>query len=73
VQALELPYRVVNIAASDLGASAAKKYDVEGWFELPPQTSRTRTAPSLRGLKSHPRRLTRGVRRRVWQDSGSAP
>ena len=32
VQALELPYRVVNIAAGDLGASAAKKYDIEAWF-----------------------------------------
>ena len=29
---LDIPYRVVNIAAGDLGASAAKKYDVEGWF-----------------------------------------
>jgi len=29
---LDLPYRVVNIAAGDLGASAAKKYDIEGWF-----------------------------------------
>src|SRR5439155_11155103 len=27
-----LPYRVVNIAAGDLGASAVKKYDIEGWF-----------------------------------------
>src|SRR5204862_4134493 len=26
---LEVPYRVVNIAADDLGASAAKKYDLE--------------------------------------------
>jgi seryl-tRNA synthetase len=32
-QALEIPYRVVNIAAWDLGASAAKKYDIEGWFQ----------------------------------------
>ena len=31
-QALEIPYRVVNIAASDLGASAAKKYDLEAWL-----------------------------------------
>jgi seryl-tRNA synthetase len=30
--ALEFPYRVVNIAAGDLGASAAKKYDIEAWF-----------------------------------------
>jgi seryl-tRNA synthetase len=32
LQALELPYRVVNIAAGDLGASAAKKYDCEAWI-----------------------------------------
>ena len=30
--ALELPYRVVNIAVDDLGASAAKKYDLEAWL-----------------------------------------
>ncbi|MDP2712654.1 MAG: serine--tRNA ligase [Solirubrobacteraceae bacterium] len=29
---LELPYRVVNIAVDDLGASAAKKYDIEAWL-----------------------------------------
>jgi seryl-tRNA synthetase len=32
VQQLEVPYRVVNVAAGDLGASAAKKYDIEAWF-----------------------------------------
>jgi seryl-tRNA synthetase len=32
VQELEIPYRVVNVAAGDLGASAAKKYDIEAWF-----------------------------------------
>ena len=32
LQALELPYRVMNVAAGDLGASAAKKYDIEAWF-----------------------------------------
>jgi seryl-tRNA synthetase len=32
VQELDLPYRVVNIAAGDLGASATKKYDIEAWF-----------------------------------------
>ncbi len=32
MQALEIPYRVVNIAAWDLGSSAAKKYDVEAWL-----------------------------------------
>jgi seryl-tRNA synthetase len=29
---LGIPYRVVNIAAGDLGAGASKKYDIEGWF-----------------------------------------
>jgi seryl-tRNA synthetase len=29
---LAIPYRVVNVAAGDLGASAAKKYDIEAWF-----------------------------------------
>ena len=29
---LGLPYRVVNIAAGDLGAAATKKYDIEAWF-----------------------------------------
>jgi seryl-tRNA synthetase len=30
--ALQIPYRVVNIAVNDLGASAAKKYDCEAWL-----------------------------------------
>src|SRR4051794_20369464 len=29
---LELPYRVVDIAAGDLGTSAARKFDIEAWF-----------------------------------------
>ncbi len=32
VQALGLPYRVVNVAAGDLGDPAVKKYDIEAWF-----------------------------------------
>jgi seryl-tRNA synthetase len=32
VSKLELPYRVVNIAVGDLGAAAAKKYDLEAWL-----------------------------------------
>ena len=32
LQALELPYRVVDIAAGDLGTSATRKYDIEAWF-----------------------------------------
>jgi seryl-tRNA synthetase len=32
LQALEIPYRVVNIAVHDLGNSAVKKYDCEAWM-----------------------------------------
>ncbi|MBT8166724.1 MAG: serine--tRNA ligase [Acidimicrobiia bacterium] len=32
VQELGIPYRVVNVCSGDLGASAAKKYDIEAWF-----------------------------------------
>jgi seryl-tRNA synthetase len=32
LQALDVPYRVVNIAVDDLGSSAAKKYDLEAWM-----------------------------------------
>jgi seryl-tRNA synthetase len=32
LQELEIPYRVVDIAAGDLGASAARKFDCEAWI-----------------------------------------
>jgi len=32
IRSLGLPYRVMNISVGDLGAPAAKKYDIEGWF-----------------------------------------
>jgi seryl-tRNA synthetase len=32
LQALEIPYRVVNISVDDLGSSAVKKYDCEAWM-----------------------------------------
>jgi seryl-tRNA synthetase len=32
VQALGIPYRVVNVCTGDLGDPAAKKYDIEAWF-----------------------------------------
>jgi len=33
-QALNIPYRVINIASGDLGAPAAKKYDIEYWSKV---------------------------------------
>jgi seryl-tRNA synthetase len=32
VKELDLPYRVISVAAGDLGAPAVKKYDIEAWF-----------------------------------------
>jgi seryl-tRNA synthetase len=29
---LELPYRIIDVAAGDLGASAARKFDIEAWI-----------------------------------------
>ncbi len=31
IQACELSYRVIDVAAGDLGSSAARKYDIEAW------------------------------------------
>ncbi len=61
VQALGLPYRVVNIAVGDLGASAAKKYDIEAWF---PTQQRYREITSCSNTTDYQaRRLNIRVRR----------
>ena len=44
-QDLNIPYRVINIAAGDLGAPAAKKYDIEYWSPVD-QTYRELTSCS---------------------------
>jgi len=31
LQKCELPYRVIDVAAGDLGSSAARKFDIEAW------------------------------------------
>jgi seryl-tRNA synthetase len=61
VAELELPYRVVNIAAGDLGASAAKKYDIEAWF---PSQQRYREVTSTSNTTDYQaRRLAARYRR----------
>lgn len=32
LQAMEIPYRVIDVAAGDLGTSAARKFDCEAWM-----------------------------------------
>ncbi len=44
-QELGIPYRIINIAAGDLGAPAAKKYDIEYWSPVD-QTYRELTSCS---------------------------
>jgi seryl-tRNA synthetase len=60
---LDLPYRIVNIAVTDLGASAAKKYDCEAWL---PSQARYRELTSCSNTTDYQaRRLnirTRGER-----------
>jgi seryl-tRNA synthetase len=61
VSNLELPYRVVNIAAGDLGGSAAKKYDIEVWL---PGQDRYRELTSCSNTTDYQaRRLQTRVRR----------
>jgi seryl-tRNA synthetase len=58
---LDLPYRVVNIAAGDLGLAAAKKYDIEGWL---PGQARYRELTSCSNCTDYQaRRLQTRVRR----------
>jgi seryl-tRNA synthetase len=56
LQALEIPYRVVNIPAGDLGASAAKKYDLEAWL---PGQSRYRELTSCSNTSAYQARRMR--------------
>jgi len=67
--ALELPYRVVAIAADDLGASAAKKYDVEAW--LPSQGAYRELTSCSNTTDFQARRL--GIRARPGGDGRPAP
>jgi len=58
---LDLPYRVVNIAAGDLGGAAAKKYDIEVWL---PGQGRYRELTSCSNCTDYQaRRLQTRVRR----------
>jgi seryl-tRNA synthetase len=60
LQELELAYRVVNIAVTDLGASAAKKYDCEAYL---PSQSRYRELTSCSNTTDYQaRRLNIRVR-----------
>jgi seryl-tRNA synthetase len=64
---LGIPYRVVNIAAGDLGASAAKKYDLEAWL---PGQERYREITSCSNTTDY---QARRLRTRFRPDEGGSP
>jgi seryl-tRNA synthetase len=64
LQALGLPYRVVDVAAGDLGAPAAKKYDIEGWFPFQKRYRELTSASNTTDFQA--RRL--GIRHRAGGD-----
>ena len=65
-QELGLPYRVLNIAAGELSAAAAKRYDIEAWF---PSQGRYREITSASNTTDYQARRL-GVRYRAG--SGTA-
>lgn len=65
--AVELPYRVIDIAAADLGSSAARKYDCEAW--LPSQSRWMEVTSTSNCTTFQARRLN--IRERA--DKGTRP
>lgn len=61
LQKVELPYRVINVAAGDLGSSAAQKFDCEAW--LPTQNRFMEVTSTSNCTTFQARRL--GIRERV--------
>ncbi|OLD97947.1 MAG: serine--tRNA ligase, partial [Actinobacteria bacterium 13_1_20CM_4_69_9] len=61
VQAVGLPYRVVNSAVGDLSSSAAKRYDIEAWF---PSQERYREITSCSNTTDYQARRS-GIRYRT--------
>ena len=77
MQALGLPYRVVNIAVDDLGASAVKKYDLEVWLpgqeryrELTSCSNTTDFQARRLDVRYRPRRRRHGARAHAQRDRG---
>ena len=69
LQSLGLAYRVIDVAAGDLGSSAARKYDVEAW--VPTQGAYRELTSTSNCTTFQSRRLN--VRFRRDKDSGTEP
>jgi seryl-tRNA synthetase len=62
LQALQLPYRVVNVCGGDLGAPQVKKYDIETW--MPSRNAYSETHSASRFYDFQARRLKLRYRNR---------
>jgi seryl-tRNA synthetase len=69
LQSLGLAYRVIDVAAGDLGSSAARKYDVEAW--VPTQGAYRELTSTSNCTTFQSRRLS--VRFRRDKDAGTEP
>lgn len=69
LQSLGLAYRVIDVAAGDLGSSAARKYDVEAW--VPTQGAYRELTSTSNCTTFQSRRLN--VRFRRDKESGTEP
>ncbi|MCD7101603.1 serine--tRNA ligase [Pseudoclavibacter sp. 13-3] len=69
LQKVELPYRVINTAAGDLGSSAAQKFDTEAW--IPTQQTYRELTSTSNCTTYQARRL--GIRYRPEEGGKTAP
>lgn len=60
IDALEIPYRVIDVATGDLGSSAARKFDIEAW--IPTQGTYREVTSTSNTTEFQARRL--GIRMR---------
>jgi seryl-tRNA synthetase len=67
--ALELPYRVIDVAAGDLGSSAARKFDCEAW--LPSQNRWLELTSTSNCTTYQARRLEVRERNPIAPESGN--
>ncbi len=67
LQAIEVPYRVIDVASGDLGSSAARKFDCEAWV---PSQERYREVTSTSNCTTF---QSRRLRIRGRGDNGVEP
>ena len=64
MDALEVPYRVIDVASGDLGSSAARKFDIEAW--IPTQGTYREVTSTSNTTEFQARRL--GIRMRAGDE-----